>query len=136
MRICLLNNESIVATTLQSFLFDLGYEVVSVASVSELLDHPEEIRQPLDLIISDFPIPGAHGLTQIGEVHRQYPDVPIVMMTDKRPRCSSREAISNGVYAYLRKPISLGELELLLVRVSERRAVRRAKATGNSGNTP
>ena len=40
-------------------------------------------------------------------------------MSEGVPTLSLGEVIAYGVYAYLRKPIHLGELELLLYRLSE-----------------
>ena len=117
MRICLTGEESIVAQTFQSFLSDLGHEVVLVQSLHELLDHLAS--QPADLVITDLRTPGDNAL--MGEVHRKYPDVAIVIMTDGHPSLSAEEAIASGVYAYLHKPVSLAELEFLVVRSSERR---------------
>ncbi len=122
MLIHLLNDELIVTLTLQSFLTDLGHEVVIAHSASGLFENLTRSLQPVDLILSDLRLPDREGIGLIHEIHRRYPGAPIIVMTGYSPTLSPDEAVANGVYAYLRKPVRLSELELLLVRVSERPA--------------
>jgi len=121
MRIYLIKDEPIITKTLQDFLSDLGHEVVSVKSVYELLGNLEKERQPVDLIIGDFYMPKGNAATLICELHKRYPNIAIVIMIVDGPILSTHEAVSYGVYSYIRKPISLAVLELLLARLSESR---------------
>jgi DNA-binding NtrC family response regulator len=121
MRIYLVSNEPIIGKTLQNFLSNLGHEAVPIKSACELLEKLWNESQP-DVIIGDFYISEDRAVTLIRELHKRYPDTAIVPMTVDKPIISAQEAISYGVYAYLRKPIHLYELELLLVRLSEYRA--------------
>jgi len=116
MRVCIVGEESIVTQTLRGFLSDLGHQVAVIGTTDELLDRLAV--QPVDVVITDLHMPG--NVAPIREVHQRHPDVAIVMMTAGHPPLSMEEALSCGVYAYLHKPISLAELELLLVRLSER----------------
>ena len=122
MLIYLVDNDSIIIKTLENFLSNLRHEVVSIKS-AKLLDDLKKKPQP-DVIIMDLHIPEDRTIAQIREVHKQYPATAIVLMTDNKPILSTQEIISYGVYAYIRKPIHLYELELLLVRLSEYRAHR------------
>lgn len=119
MRIHLVDDEQIVITTLRDFLVDIGHEVVIAHSAGEALENPPP--GPVDLIITDLYMPNKSGMEMIREVHRHYPETPIVVITGYGPVFSLQEAIAQGVYAYLRKPIHLSELELLLVRMSRER---------------
>jgi len=118
MRVCIAGEESIITQTLRGFLSDLGHQVVAAGSPNELLGRLAS--QPVDLVIIDLHMPG--DIEPIREVHQRYPDVAVMMMTAGHPPLSMEEALSCGVYAYLHKPISLIELELLLVRLAERDA--------------
>lgn len=122
MRIHLVDDEQIVTTTLQGFLADLGHEVITASSARELFDNLARSPGPADLIISDLYMPDENGLDLVREVHQRYPGVSIVLMTGYVPTFSPQEALAQGVCAYLRKPIHLGELELLLLRLSGDRA--------------
>ncbi|MSS70957.1 MAG: response regulator [Candidatus Latescibacteria bacterium] len=122
MRIYLVDDEQIVTTTLQGFLAGLGHEVIAASSARELFEHLVMSSRPADLIISDLYMPDQNGLDLVREAHQRYPDVPIVLMTGYVPTFSPQEALAQGVCAYLRKPIHLGELELLILRLSQGRA--------------
>jgi len=119
-RICLVGEESIVTKILCDFLSDLGHRVVRVHPACELPDHLAS--QTEDLVIMDLHGPGDTVLLR--KMHQEYPHVAVVLMTVGSPPLSREETLSCGVYAYLHKPISLAELELLLVRLSERPAER------------
>ena len=130
MQIHLCCNGSIVDTILQRFLCGQGHEAVLSSSACELLDNLEKSSRPADLIISDLGMSNRDGLPEISKVHRQYPDIPIVAMMDSPPALSPDEAIACGVHAYLRRPISLRELGLLLFRIFENSA--RGKSPGGA----
>lgn len=117
-RICLVGEESIVTETLLGFLSDLGHQVSHVHSAYELPDHFASLMA--DLVIVD--LPGSGDSVPLRKVHQQYPHVAVVVMTVGPLPLSMEEALSCGVYAHLHKPISFAELELLLVRLSERHA--------------
>ena len=75
------------------------------------------IRGKSDVIIVDLKMPKENGIKTVSEIHRRYPGSDIVVMSSILP---FKEAISNSVYSYLKKPVHLDELELILARISER----------------
>ncbi len=115
MLIYLVDDEFILIKTLEGFLKDLGHELRSFDSVSSMID--DGCDSP-DLILIDLEMPRKNALNAVHEVHRRYPGSDIVAMNAVLP---FKDAVSCGVYSYLNKPIRLGELELLLARVSERK---------------
>jgi DNA-binding NtrC family response regulator len=121
MLIYLVNNDSILIETLSDFLSNLGYGVRTIKS-TELLDNLDKEPQPVDVIIGDFCMPSDRIVALISEVHKRYPTTTTILITDYNYVLSNQDAISYGVHAYLRKPIRLYELELMLFRLSEYRA--------------
>ena len=121
MRIYLVSNEPIIRKILTQFLSNLKHEVVSIKSTFELLDKLEAETQPIDLIIGDFNMPEEKTISLIHKIHKQYPDIPIIITVTDGPLFSAREAISYGIRAYLRKPIYLSELELVLEQLFKSR---------------
>ena len=120
MRIFIACEEQIVAKTFRDFLSDLGHDVVCFKSVCELLDEQEKRSGWADLIIIDPHAGNRNDTNLLYEVHKWSPEVPIIVTTTHESILPPDEAISYGVYAYLRKPISLAELELLLSRLPGR----------------
>ena len=117
MRIYIIDEEFIVTKTLQGFLNDLGHEVVSCNSLAEFLGYHNGDNGSADVIIVDLKMPKENAIRIVSEIHRRYPDSEIVVMSSILP---FKEAISNNVYSYLKKPVHLDELELILARMSER----------------
>ena len=115
MLLYLVNDELILIKTLQGFLEDLGHEVVSFTSIPRLFER--NYPSP-DLILIDPRGPVQSSLKCLCEIHERYPDTAIVVIDSVLPY---EDAVSCGVYSYIGKPIRLGELELLLKRVSERK---------------
>ena len=114
MNIYLIDNEMIVLKTLQRFLNDLGYDVYTFNSISEFLNDQIHMN---GIIIVDLKMPKQDGISMIQQIHCQYPNTDVIVMSSILP---FQEAILHGVYSYLQKPIYFDELELILARVAER----------------
>ncbi len=118
--IYLVDNEPLVTKTLQEFIKNLGYRVVSLNSVHELLDNLEKNHTSMRLVITDISVFRGKEVAIIREVRRRYADIYFLIIISGPPILSTEEAISYGVYGYLHKPIYLAELELFLIRLYEK----------------
>jgi DNA-binding NtrC family response regulator len=118
MNIYLLEDEFIITKILFDFLRDLGHEVTPFYSISELFKNHSNGKGKgyPDLLIIDLKASNDSGIKHVQEIHKRFPDAPILVMSAILP---TREAISNGVYSYLNTPIKFSELELILTRFSE-----------------
>ncbi len=115
--IYLVDNEPLVTKTFQEFIKNLGYRVVSLNSVHDLLYNLEKSHTSIRLVIMDIGIFRGQDVAIIREVRRRYADIYFLIIISGPPILSTEEAISYGVYGYLHKPIYLAELELLLLRI-------------------
>lgn len=118
MHIVVAGEEQIIVKTLQEFLSDLGHDVTCFKSVPELLNDHNKGAGWADLIILDSPEGNANEVKLMCEADNWSPEVPIIVTTAYGSIMTSEEAIAYGVHAYLRKPISLTELELILSRLA------------------
>ena len=109
-----------MADTLRRFLTDLGHDVFSMSSFPQRSDSPEGGLRGFDSAIVDLRPPVDEALLQIGELQKGA-DIPVLMAVDGGCGPPSDRAVSCGIFAYLRRPISLHELDLLLTRLGERR---------------
>lgn len=121
MRIYLMDRNVLLCQTLREFLMDLGHDVSVASSFNDLLalmgqPHPEG-----DLLLLGWA--QVHGtlLRLLRDLHRRCANLPVVIVIDTEAILPVEEAVECGVYGYLRKPIRLAELELLLVRLADRR---------------
>lgn len=123
MKIYLIIREKIITRTLVEFLTSLGYQVITLSSMDKLLEIFNNDANATGLVISEQSSFRRPDRSIIKKIHKLYPSLLFVVIIDNWPIFSIKEAISLGIYGYLHKPISLVELELLLVRLKERRRV-------------
>jgi len=118
MRVYLLTHHPILKSTITDRLSDDSTQVVEVPSVGELPEKLGEDYELGDLIIADLTASDSEELAVLKEVHARFPDAPLVAMTDSSEVLPVDEAMSCGIHAYLRKPIRLPELELVVRRLT------------------
>jgi CheY-like chemotaxis protein len=65
---------------------------------------------PFDLIILDKEMPGLTGLDLLPMLHRDFPQVPVVLVTAFGGRQVAASALRFGAASYLEKPFRLAQL--------------------------
>ena len=65
---------------------------------------------PFDLIILDKEMPGLTGLDLLPVLHREFPQVPVVLVTAFGGRQVAASALRLGAASYLEKPFKLAQL--------------------------
>jgi CheY-like chemotaxis protein len=118
--IFLADNEPIILRVVSEFLRDLGHETTLAASGDELLTLLKN-QPPPSVIIIDLMMPGWSAPALLEKIHLLQPTVPIVVMSQQSQTIPTQDAIANGIHAYLRKPIILSELEILLLRIDKKK---------------
>ncbi|MDZ4690940.1 ATP-binding protein [Terricaulis sp.] len=79
-RIMLVDDDALIAMSSVDMLEDLGHEVVEANSGKEALDLLGKV-EPIDLLITDFAMPGMTGAQLIDAVRSRFPDLPILLAT-------------------------------------------------------
>jgi EAL domain-containing protein (putative c-di-GMP-specific phosphodiesterase class I) len=69
-----------------------------------------------DVIVSDVSMPGMDGLAFLREVRRQDLDVPVILATGYASVHAAAEAVAEGAFRYLLKPLDIAELARLVGR--------------------
>jgi DNA-binding NtrC family response regulator len=100
----------------------VGYQVTCASTAGEAL---EAIRAGLfDAAITDIRMPDMSGLDLLREIKRHDESIEVVIMTGYPTIASAVEALKEGAYDYLSKPLILDELRHLMQRLMERRFLR------------
>ena len=76
----------------------------------------------IDLVITDFRMPGMNGLEFVEALRRLLPDVPVVMLTAQGDIDSYFKAFQLGIFEYINKPVDNGEL-LRIIKVALSRGI-------------
>lgn len=70
----------------------------------------------IDLVITDLRMPGISGEEVIARVKGESPGVPVIVLTGHGSIDSAVEAMRNGAYDFLTKPLNLDRLSLIVKR--------------------
>jgi DNA-binding NtrC family response regulator len=103
---------------IQAQIAQLGARVSVASDVPQALDILK--RDFHDLVITDLNLPGLSGLELLKTVRAEYPDTTVILMTAFGTIATAVEAMKNGAYDYLTKPLHPYELRALINRVLER----------------
>jgi DNA-binding NtrC family response regulator len=97
----------------EALLLD-GYEVQLAADGKEALD--AVIRGAVDLIVTDLKMPRLSGEELLKQVAAQFPTIPVIILTGHGTIESAVQAMHDGAYDFLTKPVNLDRLSLLVKR--------------------
>jgi putative two-component system response regulator len=102
-KILIIDDESIICSTLKMLLEDLSYEVVTAENGKEGVElyHKEDI----DLIISDINMPEMNGFQLCEYISKDNPDFPIIVLSGLGAIDQAMQAIKLGAWDFLNKPI-------------------------------
>ena len=119
--VLVVDDEAAQRTVLAGFLRKRGMEVVPAAGADEAV-HIASSRM-IDIVLTDLNMPGRDGLALIDSLRAINPELPVIVMTAFGTVASAVDAMKRGAADFLTKPINLDELEVLVTRTLERRAL-------------
>jgi len=79
-----------------------------------------------DAIVSDFNMPGFNGIDFLKECKMAWPDIPIILLTGYGTSELEEEAIQEGAYALVQKPVEAEVFLSIVTRAVHRREACRA----------
>ncbi|MFP4329392.1 MAG: sigma-54-dependent transcriptional regulator [Alkalispirochaetaceae bacterium] len=91
-----------------------GYNVLLAADGQNGLDIIEE--EEVDLVIADLRMPRISGEELLRRVVQSYPTVPVIILTGHGTIETAVQAMRDGAYDFLTKPVNLDRLSLLCKR--------------------
>ena len=117
-RILVVDDEPASRKGLQELLTVWGYDVSAAGDGQEALERAA-VRAP-DLVVADLVMPGIDGLELLTRLKRDFPTTAVVFLTGQGSIETAVQAIKDGAYDYLTKPVDPTRLQLLLDRALER----------------
>jgi DNA-binding NtrC family response regulator len=103
--------------TVSSLLQKEGYEVVSSRNGRIALDLLKQTF--FNVVITALKMPGVSGMEILKFVKEQSPETVVILMTGYATVESAVEAMKEGAYDYLTKPVNLSKLSVLIRRAIE-----------------
>ncbi|RKY32631.1 MAG: sigma-54-dependent Fis family transcriptional regulator [Candidatus Omnitrophota bacterium] len=120
--ILVVDDEPLVRRSLSKLLTISGYTVSSVANGKEAIELLKNYNA--DIIITDIKMPQMDGLQLLKEVKKNMPEVPVILITSFGSIENAVEAIKQGAYDYVTKPIVDSEIKLVIERLIKERSLR------------
>jgi two-component system response regulator GlrR len=101
-RVLLVDDDRNLLRLLSMRLMAAGYDVLAVEGGEQALAQLP-VFQP-DMIITDLKMGGMDGMELYEKVSRQYPELPVLVLTAHGTVPDAFAAASRGVFSYLTKP--------------------------------
>ncbi|MEW6719215.1 MAG: response regulator [Thermodesulfobacteriota bacterium] len=127
-RILCVDDERNTLRALSRAFMDEEYEILTAPSGAEGIAVLEEMS-PVQVVISDYRMPGMNGVEFLKQVRERWPDAVRMVMSGYADTCSVVDAINEGqIYKFIPKPWSDEELRMTIANALERYDLHRENA--------
>ncbi len=135
-KIFVVDDEDILAWSLETEFRSLGAEVMRAGSVRQALERFPAFGA--DVAITDIRLPDGNGLELVKKWRKDNPELPIILITAHGAVDSAITALRLGAFDYLQKPFDLKDLTAAVKRAAEvahlRQKVSRLEGSERSGD--
>jgi len=115
--ILVVDDEKIQRDSLAGFLEKCGYQALTAADAATAM---KLLRQyAVDIVFSDVKMSGASGYELLREIKAYNPEVAVIIITAYGRIEEAVQAMKDGAFDYLTKPIDLDEVEVIIKRALE-----------------
>jgi DNA-binding NtrC family response regulator len=125
-RILIADDDRAMLKGLSAILADEGYEVETALDGQKALDRLA--AEPFGLVLADLAMPKVDGIALLAELQRREIPTECIIITGQATIDSAVEAMRQGAYDYVEKPLSaekLTRLKALIPKALEKFSVRR-----------
>jgi DNA-binding NtrC family response regulator len=124
--ILVVDDEPLIRWSLTNRLEQEGYRVLEAENAAQAHDRR---REGVDLVLLDYRLPDADGLTVLKTIRETSPDTLVIMLTGDSSVALAVEAMKQGAFHYATKPFDVDEIALLVERALETTHLRREVRT-------
>lgn len=118
--ILVIEDEKAQLQTLTGFLQKQRFDVIGSSSGAEGIEIARE--RNIDLVLTDYRMPDKDGLEVLREIKNINPEIVVILMTAYGTEEIAVQAMKEGAFDYLTKPIlNLDELEIIVRKALERK---------------
>jgi two-component system, NtrC family, response regulator AtoC len=111
-KILVIDDDRSMCETLELYLTEEGYEVVTAATGTEGLNRFVETSP--DVVILDIRLPDVDGFTVLEDLREDDENVKVIMITAHHDMESTIHAMKNGAFDYIHKPVNVDELDMAI----------------------
>ncbi|RON18263.1 sigma-54-dependent Fis family transcriptional regulator [Pseudomonas brassicacearum] len=108
--VLVVDDEPKLCDLLASALSQSGIQVFTAGNGLHALKVLE--AEDIDLVISDWRMPGMDGPQLLAEIKSRYPHLPVIVMTAYSTVKNAVQSMRNGAFDYIAKPFDIDELDI------------------------
>lgn len=122
-RVLVVDDEPIIVSLLSTILREKGWDVTEAQSGTAGIDQLDRAR--FDVILTDLVMPGDSGIDLLRAAKEIHPDVEVILMTGYATADTAIEAMRNGAFHYIMKPLKAEEVVNLVEKAYSQRQLQR-----------
>lgn len=126
-RVWVVDDDSAIRWVLDKALSSSQIRCETFDSAAAVLDALQQSKP--DVLLSDIRMPGMDGLTLLGQLQQQAPQLPVIIMTAHSDLDAAVSAYQRGAFDYLPKPFDLDEAVALVERALQHSLEQRQQRT-------
>jgi DNA-binding NtrC family response regulator len=126
-KILVIDDDAAYRMVLRAFIEEKGHTVVEAEGADAGMDI--FLHDKIDLVVSDLMMPVKSGMDLLHELRRINPKVLFVMITGYPTKDTAQQAIKDGAYDFLVKPVDMHQLAMVMNRALSTIELKRNLAT-------
>jgi DNA-binding NtrC family response regulator len=122
-RVLVVDDEPMIVSLLSTILREKGWDVTEAQSGTDGIDQLDRAR--FDVILTDLVMPGESGIDLLRAAKEIHPDVEVILMTGYANADTAIEAMRNGAFHYIMKPLKTDDVMSLVEKAYSQRQLQR-----------
>ena len=123
-KILIVDDEEQVRKTIRLQLSATEYEIIEAADGEEAIEIlNDENTLLIDAIICDVRMPKINGVEAVAYFRREYPSIPVIVLTGYPDVNLAVEFLKEGVVEYLVKPVEKEKLIEVVTKTAQQRSI-------------
>lgn len=124
-RVLVVDDEPDIRKVVRMTLQKAGYDVLEAENGEKAIEiiNTGENRVMLDVVICDIRMPKINGVEAIAYFRKEYPRVPLIVLTGFPDTDMATSLMRDGVVDYLVKPVEGDKLKAAVARAMEQREI-------------
>ena len=127
--LCVLDDDKSIRWVLEKAFQKENFKVSSFEDAESILKNFEKIKP--DIILSDVRMPGISGIDLVERLKREYPHIPIIIMTAFSDLETTVASLQKGAYEYLTKPFDIDNVISIVKNACENNSLNYKKTPLN-----
>ncbi len=117
-RVLVVDDEQLILKIISDILTKEGYDVLVANNCEKAADLLKTTS--FDVVLSDIKMPLKSGIDLLEEIKNKDPNIPVILMTGFASLETAVEAVQNGAFDYLIKPLDYGKLKSVIEHAADR----------------